>query len=126
MYQSDDFDDNDMAFVETQSKIFAEDIYSLEFDESAQSSENKEAQKSSNDRHVLSTGSVKTGEFKSKNDKKRVQIICRGNRKVTLNNYVVSSLKHDDLNGVMEDIQNSILPHTNEKSSLTIPPPVSG
>lgn len=35
MYQSDDFDDNDMAFVETQSKIFAEDIYSLEFDESA-------------------------------------------------------------------------------------------
>lgn len=53
--------DNDMAFVESQAKIFSEDIYSLEFDKPTQSSENKETQKSSNDRNVLSIGSVKTG-----------------------------------------------------------------
>jgi len=65
IYQSDNFCDDDITFVESQAEKFCEEDYSLEVDEPIQPTANKETQISSNDRSLLSIGSTETGGIKS-------------------------------------------------------------
>lgn len=54
-YQSDDFDDDDMDFVESQAENFSEEDYNVEDVESIQPATNKETQSNSDDSEVPSS-----------------------------------------------------------------------
>lgn len=120
-YQSDNFGDDDMDFIEAQTEMFSEEDYSLEFDEPTQPNANKDAQRSSNDRPLLSIGSVGTGGLKSESYKNDVQVVYRERIKISPTNNDGSPHKRNDLNGVKEEASYSIVHHADEKSSHTIP-----
>ncbi|MCF6209229.1 MAG: hypothetical protein L3K24_00810 [Gammaproteobacteria bacterium] len=93
----------------------------MEFDEPTQPNANKDAQRSSNDRPLLSIGSTETGGLKSEKYKKDVQVIYRERIKASPTNNDGSPHKRNDLNGTQEEVPYSIVHHADEKSRHTIP-----